>query len=725
MRRRWPARIAAAALVIGAPWTARGQGHAVRGQAASARAATSVPASDPAAPGLRSRFGADAATGLLYSADADDRFRGIERLASIHTPESLALLVRAVQPGVPGAAEAHPQVEAVARKDPRALLAAVRGLAAWADVTAGREALRAVLDTSPQLLATRVASAQTSDETAEEIQGTARILLARQEAAMALAGSESPLALEALIDVGRSAGAGQAAAIDALAMHPPAQPLLGGVVLTTPATIALAVAAGDLRSLDAIVGALGASDPILRATAIAALGLAGDSRVLEAARAGLADTDARVRLAAGDALVRLGTPDAAHAVEALVADDATALGALHLAELVQGDGVTKAAAARAVASSDPELRAAAVAALGRQRGPLAIGALTTLAADPVLQGDAACALARSPDPQAMAAIEATAQKTPRLAARAYLVRRAARGDRDERLDALLASLLSSKDPRDRAVAVEAQVAAGHRSVADALQDPDVRVRRAAAAGATGAWSDEARDALLGRLVAEKDEATRQALSVGLIDGDPHAVVPTTALVERARGPGADAPLAAFALARRDGAAVEVAVDALLASYDPVMRAHVARGLGGARAGGDAVGKLALAYAIEGDASVRRAIIHALSSRADTLTAPAGREALELAARLDPDRLTRWTAGEALAGREPPTAAPPRDVAWLRAVASDATAPPSDLTGALSPNDGVAIPFAFDEEGYALVPGAQGSARVRLAPRVPPYKAPPP
>jgi hypothetical protein len=166
-------------------------------------------------------------------------------------------------------------------------------------------------------------------------------------------------------------------------MQPPSQPLLGGVVLTTPATIALAVAAGDLRSLDAIVGALSASDPLLRAMAIAALGLAGDSRVLEAARAALADTDPRVRLAAADALVRLGMPDAAHAVEALVANDATALGALHLAELVQGEGVTKAAAARAVASSDPELRAAAVAALGRQRGPLAVGALATLLADPL------------------------------------------------------------------------------------------------------------------------------------------------------------------------------------------------------------------------------------------------------------------------------------------------------------------------------------------------------
>ncbi|HEY4014641.1 MAG TPA: HEAT repeat domain-containing protein [Polyangiaceae bacterium] len=721
MKARWPAGMAAAALAFATAATARAQAHPIGAQGVVAPT-TAATTSESAPPGLRSRFGSDVATALLFSADAEDRFRGIQRLASMHTPEALALLVRAVQPGAPGAGDSHAQVEGVARKDPRALLAAVRGLARWADLAAGREALRTVLDTSPQLLATRVASASASDETAEDIEGAGRILLARQEAAMALAASDSPLALEALIDVGRSAGAGQAAAVDALAMHPPSQPLLGGVVLTTPATIALAVAAGDLRSLDAMVGALSASDPALRAMAIAALGLAGDSRVLESARAALADPDPRVRLAAGDALVRLGTPDAARAVEALVADDATALGALRLAELVQGDGVTKSAAARAVASADPDLRAAAVSALGRQRGPLAVGALTALVADPALRGDAACALARSPDAGATAAIEAMARTAPRLAARAYFVRRAVRGERSDRLDALLASLVASKDPRDRAAAIEAAVATARVPLADALGDPDARVRRAAAAGSLGVWSKDARNTLLARLTTESDEGTRQVLSVGLYDGDPDAVVPTLTLLERARGPGADAPLAAFALARRDGAAVDAAVDALLASHDPVLRAHVARGLG-ARTGGSAIGKLAHAYAIEGDARVRRAIIDALSSHAHTLATPAGRETLELAARLDPDRWTRSAAADALAGREPSTPPAPREIAWLRAVTAEGAAGPAALTGAFLRNDGVALPFAFDDDGYALVLGvAGGSARVRLAPRVPAYDA---
>ena len=157
--------------------------------------------------------------------------------------------------------------------------------------------------------------------------------------------------------------------------------------------------------------------------------------------------------------------------------------------------------------------------------------------------------------------------------------------------------------------------------------------------------------------------------------------------------------------------MDLAVDALLASHDPVMRAHAARGLGGARPAGGAIGKLAQAYAIEGDARVRRAIVDALSSRADALGGPGGRRDLDLAARLDPDRLTRWIAAEALAGREPSAPAAPKDVAWLRASAPDALAFPSALTGALFPNDGVAIPFAFDDDGYALVLGLPaGDAR---------------
>jgi HEAT repeat protein len=549
-----------------------------------------------------------------------------------------------------------------------------------------------------------------------------------------MAESGNLAAIELLIALARSVGPGQAPALDALAIYPPAPPLLGGVVLTTPSTIALAVGVGDLRSLDAIEVAMSASDPALRAAALAALGIAGDSRVLEAARAALRDRDARVRLAACDALVRLGAPDAAPAVEALVADDATVLGALRLAELVPSEGVTKAAAARAMATAHPEVRAAALAALGQQASPMAIHALMTLLAAPTTESDAAYAIARSPSPAALAAIDTMAGTTAtrRVAARAYTVRRLIGRDRSVRLDALLAAMSASRDARDRAVGVQALVALGEGSVDVALEDPDARVRRAAAMGAFARWDAARERALLARLGVETDEATKQVLALALVDGDPDRVVPTTNLRERARAGGPDAPLASLALARRAEEEPADEVDAMVRSHDSVFRAHAARGLGGSLAH-DVVGRLARAYATEGDVTVRRAIVGSLATRTgEDAFAPLRRLTLELAARLDPDRVARWTAARALAGGSPRSLGVQRvrpsgpDVVWVRIVAAQGASLPRDMTATLVANDGLALPIAFDEDGYALLPGVPpGEARLRLAPRPAPYEAPSP
>src|SRR5882672_18747 len=428
----------------------------------SQAAPSSVPAPDaPRMPtDLRGQFGTDIAVRLMRSSDAEERLRGVERAATIHTSEALALLERAAGAGAPGGLDPRLPLEGIARRDPRALLAVVRALAAWLDRDSARVALAGIIAAPVPSFATRAASASSRDPAADDAEGAARILLARQEAAVALADSGNALAIETLIAIGRGGGPGQAAALEALSIHPPAAPLvLGGVALTTPATISLAADVGDLRSLDAVLGAVRASDPALRAVAIAALGASGDARAVEVARTAVNDRDARVRLAAAAALVRLGAPDAPQAVEALVTDDATALGALGLARETQGDGVTRAAAARAVVSADRAVRAAAVTALGNQSSPSAVRALVTLVAYPSLQGDAAYALARSPSPDALPAIVAMSS-TPalrRLAARAYFVRRFVRGDRSARLDALLATMAASSDARDRAVGVEALV----------------------------------------------------------------------------------------------------------------------------------------------------------------------------------------------------------------------------------------------------------------------------
>ena len=281
--------------------------------------------------------------------------------------------------------------------------------------------------------------------------------------------------------------------------------------------------------------------------------------------------------------------------------------------------------------------------------------------------------------EAMAAVPATR----RLAGRAYFVRRAVRGERSARGDALLATLAASGDGSDRAVGVEALVALGELGLVHALQDRDPRVRRAAAMGAIALGHAESTTAALtGRLAVEPDETTRYVLAVGLRDGDREGSVPTTTLLDRAQAGGPDAPLAALALARRADEELTVKVDALLASRDPVMRAHVARGLAASKAP-DAAGRLARAYTWEPVAEVRRALVEALAARWEaTRTAPSVQEALELAARLDPDRVTQAAARRTLDGREPRGRAPAREIAWLRLVAAEGAALPREVTGTL-------------------------------------------
>src|SRR5262249_9941850 len=149
----------------------------------------------------------------------------------------------------------------------------------------------------------------------------------------------------------------------------------------------------------------------------------------------------------------------------------------------------------------------------------------------------------------------------------------------------------------------------------ALGDRAPEVRCAAALASLASRDAHARRALLAQLAKEPDPRAQQALAAGLGDGDAEAQVPTLPLLDRAGAGGAGGARAAMAFARRagDGDAEAAKVDALLAARDPVLRAHVARGLG-ASASPSATGRLASAYAYEADATVRRALVSALAAR---------------------------------------------------------------------------------------------------------------
>jgi hypothetical protein len=685
---------------------------------------------------LRDRIGIDRAALLMRSNDVDERLRGVQRVASLRTPAALALLERVADGSASGGLDPRLPAQGTARSDPRALLVAVRGLATWSDQDSARAALAAIVDAPNASLGPPIHAGDSdafdrpltpsgSAAADDVVIDAARIGLARSEAAMALARTGTASALDALLAIGRRPGPGQGPALDAIAAVPPSGPIrLGTVAQETHAVIALAGNLADLRTIDAIVGMVRSSDPAVRAAAITALAVAGDARDVEAARDAATDHDPSVRVAAAAALVRLSAADAEKVVAALVTDDATALDGLRLIEEVQGEDVTKAAAARAIASADPAIRFASVAALGRQTSPAAVSVLEMLASDPRLGGDAACSLAHSPSPVALGAIEGLARRAEsrRLAARAYFVRRYTRGERSGPMEAVIDSLARSADPSDRVVGAQARFAFGVTSADDALGDADPRVRRAIAMSVLSRWTERAQSALLDRMEDEPDDATRVVLAVGLIDGDPLGVVPAATLFARANAARADAPLATMALMRRAASVPAEWVDALMGSTDVNLRAQAARGLGDSRAP-DAAARLARAYAWEADAQVRRALVEGLVARGAQSSSGPPRQTLEIAAALDPDPEVRWLAEHDRAHARSVDGSGIPEVAWIRLVPADGASLPTGETAVLVTGDGDPLPIAFDDDGYALVPGVPpGPTWLRLAPRLPTYSA---
>jgi HEAT repeat protein len=660
---------------------------------------------------LRQRFGVERAARLVHSIEPADRLRGVERAAAAATPEALALLVQQAEPAM------------LARNDARFRIALARGLALQAEQPSARAALLALL----QAPTPRATPQHTEND---EPSFAARVEMARRIAALALAEGGDTRALDALVALaandtngaGTRPTPGASAALAALAAFPPR----GSVTWAKPMTAGMARLVGltgDLRAAGAVLEAAKSGEPAVRAAAIEALGALGDGRVVATAAAALVAEDARVRVAAGSALVALGAPAAPKAVEALLADDATAGDAIVLAERTHGPGVVKALAARAKAAADVAARSWAVAALGRDPTGDAVEALSALATDAVLGADAADALARSPAKAAMPAIErlAASPASRRRAARAYVVRRLARGETSGAMEETLADLVASSDARDRATGVFARVALGEASAASWLEDKDARVRRAAAIAALGRLDEGTRALLLSRRNREEDAATRAVLAAALVAGDASSTT-TRDLRACAHAGGADAALCTLALAARTTSDSTTDIDALLSSPDPLIRAHAARGLG-ASADPARAGRLLAAYSYEPDPLVRRAALEALSTL--PLLPLAITDAVALAARIDPDAEIRWTAARVAAGA-PVARSRETDIAWIHLVDASGAPPPEGATGALLRADGLAVPIVFDADGDALVAGLPaGSAQLLLAPRVDAaYAAPP-
>lgn len=658
-----------------------------------------TPALDDELRSLRGRFGPQVVARLLRG-DDDDRLRGIARAASDGSAEAVALLTQLQDTGL--------------RSDPRAPIELARALASFSDQDAARAKLVAMVGAPAGLGGRR------GDDATGDSDPVSRIELARAIAAMALAGSGQAKAVDELVRVSKTGGPGQAAAIAAL--------VASGVspYASNPEPPSSALSAryygdsGDLRLLDALATAQArATDAPTRSAALLALANAGDQRALPAAKVMMGEQqDARLREAAAEAMTLLDAPERFHAVEVLLADAATASVGVRLAERVQDANVVHALMAR-MALLPPAERDSVVVALGHGRLDDALKALVSLLPDARLGPAAAHAIARSPHPGAMAAIEKIGDR--RLAVRAYVLRRALRGETSGTMEGVVASLAASKDARDRAMAAMAAVAADASSLPRLLDDADPRVRRMAAMGARASGDARTEAVLLAALAKEKDEPTRVVLSAALRGGDPEGTVPTLVLVDRAEGAGPDAPLAVTALTVRatdDDEALKKKLDAFLASRDPLVRAYAARGLARSSVR-DATGRLASAYRYEADVLVRRSIVFALAARRGDESAPARAQTLDYAARLDPDSVVRLAAKRTLASL-PVTPDPVvREAAWLRVVAPEGSVMPQNLAASYVAADGTVAPLVFDDDGFALVLGvAPGEGRLILAPRVP-------
>ena len=683
----------------------------------------STPAPTSAIPGnVRAHVGADYAARLLRSPDPDERIRGIQRAASIGTAETIALLVQA--------GESSPAV----KSDSRALVELARSLAKFADQDKVRSALMALVNVGSPSLAGRLPAGRASSRDAlslEEGDPVARAELARQIAAIALARSGSDRALEQLYGAARGGGAGQAAAMTALGVQPPRDPGFFGTAGASlqPGVVRLLGQLGDLRALEILHGAARSTDVNVRCAALLALAELGDERAIGLSRTAIAEADARLRSAAGEAFVVLNAQERFKAVSALISDEATTAIGVRLADRVSNPEITKLLAARVIQHPDRDVRANVIRALGRAPDPDAAKALTApeLLADPTFGYQAAFALARSPAANAGVLVTAMMSgKTATLGVRAYVVRALVRGDRSSAGDAVLLRLASSKDGRERALGIFALVALRSASVEAHLGDPDPRVRRGAAMGTLSRSTKDDRHALLARLGKEPDPATRQVLAIGLLDGDPDAALTTTLLLDRAEAGGADAPLAAMALARRADESMDRKLGQLLGAKDSVLRAHAARGVAHATLP-DVTGRLADAYAYETDVGVRRALIGALALRTKDASAPARKATLEVASQLDPDATCRVTARRGLDPTAATIGAPiTTETAWLRITLDGGAAPNEAYVGSIVRADGLAVPIAFDDDGFAIVPGLPpGEVRLVLAPRLPTYKAPSP
>jgi len=670
-----------------------------------------------AAGSLSARLAMSEAERLIGSPSSEDRVRSVVRLSSLGRREAVDRLVRAMHPGSPLA------------RDPRARLAAVRGLFPFASL----EPVRLLL-----------ASALSIEGPADSLAG-----IIRDTAALALASSDDAKAIGLLVVAVVQGGAAAEAAERALLAYPPRSlaPIApaGRPGEGLPAAVcALVGKLGDLRAAGplraTLAAGLGAVDPAApssapsspgyerrKAAIAAALALArlGDREPLPVARQWLRARDPELRIAAAEILIQGGAEERAGLLAEWMRSEETRARAVTLSLRMPSADLAMDLVKVARDESGSLLRMS-IAALGRTGDGGAERALAGMLADPARAWDAAFALANSPSDEAKRTLQIAllSPQTRRLAARAGTARYLLRDDPPRRLVDALSSLRTSRDDADRAAGAFGLAVLGEVSVRSLLGSGDAAVVRAAARASLVVGGDAA-IACAERLSGETDETTRDALGVALAASvDAADPISTGKLAEWAESDAAIAPLATLSLGLRDGPPYTERLERLLGSADPAIRRHAALGLGYSPEP-DTSSRLSKAWHFETDRSVRRAIIAALSKRSE----PQRIEVLGLASRMDPDADVREAARLGLQGRLPGILEGRgrcKQVAWITLSPSEAKSAPmlGYRRGRLAEASGLVLPVVTDPDGALVAAGlAPGPASFTLAMRFAPEQAP--
>jgi hypothetical protein len=375
-----------------------------------------------------------------------------------------------------------------------------------------------------------------------------------------------------------------------------------------------------------------------------ALARLGDQQQMTLARSWSASPLPSRKVGGVAILLASGAPDARQLLIGLLSG-ATRKEALDLAAASPAAELVPALSQLAVGPDDWK---PAVWTLGSIGGAQAAATLIGIMNDPSRSWEAAFSLARAPGVEARAALEAllAQPRFRRIAARAGTVRALTLRDAPSGLLRSLRELFASSDAADRAAGAYGLAVLRETSVRDLLTSSDRAIVRSAAR-ASLVLGDDAAGACAERLATERDATTRAALGIALLSSVSAGTIPTDQLADWAEGGEAFAPLAALALGSREEPGTERRLGRLLASPDPVLRAHAALALAESPLP-NAVSRLASAWRFEADTSVRRAIVYALSQRSE----PQRKHVLELVGLLDLDEQAREAARLGMDGRLP-------------------------------------------------------------------------